>query len=86
MSGFLKFILLFFLIILGLRLLIRIFGPYLMRYFINRIQKKASQGFQDFQSDNNSFNEEESAIDYRPPNKRKSNKDVGEYIDFEEID
>ncbi len=61
--------------------------PYILQFFIRRMASKAEQKFH---AQNSNFNSKKkigkTSIDYIPPNKYKSNKDSGEYIDYEEID
>jgi hypothetical protein len=75
------------LVYLGFKTLGRILAPVLLKF----VAKKAEQRFGgNFQSRNapgqESFKEGETTIDKVPRSKKSSNKDVGEYIDFEEID
>jgi hypothetical protein len=74
-------------IIIGIwifRLIIKWAFPYILKFFVRRVTKKAQSGFEEqskgpFQRQN----------DTRPHSKKdfKENKEkVGEYIDFEEID
>lgn len=93
MVGLFKTLLIIFGIYFLLRFLLRYFGPSIMRYFIDRLTKRAQQQFHtpDTSSSHSSSSTTEkktgkTTIDYIPPNDRKSNKDQGEYIDFEEID
>lgn len=86
-AGFGKFLLIFLLIILAIRLIFKFFGPHIMRYIIRRISKKAEQQFSQRAPDSDSPNRaEKTTIDYNSPNSRESNNDTGEYIDYEEID
>lgn len=60
--------------------------PLLLKYFISRTQKKYF-GEQAFKNKQYSKKEEgKTTVDYVPDNQNKKNSDVGEYIDFEEID
>jgi len=87
LTGLLKTLLILFGIYLLLRILLRFFGPRMMQYFIRKITKKAEQRFKNMQSDFNSENKTgKTTIDFTPPNQPASDKDSGEYIDYEEID
>lgn len=87
-SEVIRVILIVLLIYFGFKLIIRWFGPILLRYVLRRVGKKFGQQFeQQFNSSGKSQQEGEVTIEKKPKNKRKSrNDDVGEYIDYEEID
>ncbi|MDP5045143.1 MAG: DUF4834 family protein [Leeuwenhoekiella sp.] len=83
----LQTILIILLIFFGLRILFRLAAPYLMRY----IAKKAGERFQNmaggFKNQNTQTKPEgEIVIEKMPNHDRTSNKKVGEYIDYEEIE
>lgn len=86
-TGILRTILIIILIYYGVKIITRIFAPLLLKY----AAKKASQHFggahgqfQKRQQDT-PRREGEVTID-KMPNRKTSNKDVGEYVDYEEID
>lgn len=89
-SGFLETVLIILLIFYALKFLFRWFGPSILRYILKKMGQKAMQKF----GGNTNFNAKrpkkkqktEVEIDRKPPNQHKSNKDAGEYIDYEEID
>ncbi|MBT0608915.1 DUF4834 family protein [Aequorivita echinoideorum] len=84
---FLKTILIILLVYFGLKFLIRLATPYLMKY----ISKKAGQQFEKAFG-NNPFQEQKSqkegniTIDKMPSVNKRSNQNVGEYVDFEEVE
>ena len=85
--GLLKTLLIIVLVYLGFKSLARIFAPFLLRF----VAKKAEQRFGgNFQSQNyketRKSQEGETVIDKVPQQPKSSNKDVGEYIDFEEVE
>ncbi len=86
MITFLKTILIILLVYFGLKFLIRLATPYLMRY----ISKKAGQQFEkffgDFQPGEPRQKEGKITIDKMPSKESPSGKKVGEYIDYEEVD
>lgn len=83
----LKVLLIVFLIYFGLKLIIRWFGPILLRWVLKKIGKKFEQRFSQFDPSAQGKNREgEVSIDKKPKKTRKSKNDVGEYIDYEEID
>lgn len=84
---FIQTLLIILLIFFGLRILFRLLSPYIMRY----LAKKVGQRFQNMaqgygQQRAPSEKEGETIIDQVPNREKRSNKNVGEYIDYEEID
>ena len=87
-TGFVKMILIILLIYYGIKILTRLFAPILLKY----VSKKAEQrfggqfgGFQGKSRQEAQKKEGEVSIDKMPKTK-SSNKDVGDYVDYEEID
>lgn len=74
----------------GLKILTRFFGPSIMRYTSKKMQERFGAQFQQQQqqqqANQNRPREGETVIDKMPPRHQSSNKNVGEYIDYEEID
>lgn len=88
-NGFLRTILIILLVYYGFKILMRIFGPYLLRYMSKKVQQRFGEQFQyqqQQQTPNNKQKEGETVIDKMPNTNKTSNKNVGEYIDYEEID
>ncbi len=86
---FLKIILIILLVYYGLKILANIFGPSLLRYVSKRTEKHFADKFRQYNDQKTSYEERsegEVSIDKQPESERKSNRKVGEYIDFEEID
>ncbi|OUR90719.1 DUF4834 domain-containing protein [Flavobacteriales bacterium 34_180_T64] len=86
--GFLRTILIILLIYYGVKILSRIFAPYLLRYMSKKMQERFGQQFnqQEQKTKGASHKEGETVIDKVPQSDTSSNKNVGEYIDYEEID
>ena len=84
-TGFLRTILIILLIWYGMKVLARIFTPLLMRYVAKKAGKQFGQQFNQHQQPKESKKEGEISID-KMPKQKTSNKDVGEYVDYEEID
>ncbi|SRX56029.1 DUF4834 family protein [Aequorivita sp. CIP111184] len=87
MMTFLKTILIILLVYFGLKFLIRLATPYLMRY----ISKKAGQQFEQFFGNNSNMNSQREkegsiTIDKNPAQNSQSSKKVGEYVEFEEVE
>ena len=85
-TGFLRTILIILLVWYGMRVLARIFTPLLMRYVAKKAEKQFGQQFNRHHQPKESKKKEgEISID-KMPKQKTSNKDVGEYVDYEEID
>ncbi len=84
LQGVLKIILIIILVYYGLKVLTRLFGPLLLKYVTKKAGEKFEQQFNQYQQPQQST-EGEVTIEKRTK-KNSSNKDVGEYIDYEEID
>lgn len=80
-----KTLLIIAIIYFAIRFLSRLFGPYLMKKAVQKMQQKAEQQFGNQQRET-TVKEGETVIDKKPTNTKQSNKDVGEYVDFEEIE
>jgi len=85
--GFVRTILIIVLVWYGIKILSRIFAPLLMRYVSKKAQEKFGQQFGQQQKPPQSREKEgEISIDKTPNANKASNKNVGEYVDYEEID
>ena len=87
MMTFLKTILIVLLVYFGLKFLIRLATPYLMRY----ISKKAGQQFEQFFGNNPDMNTQRKqegsiTIDKNPSSSSQTSKKLGEYVEYEEVD
>lgn len=86
-TGLLKTILIIILVYYTLKLLARIFAPFLFKYAAKKFEQKFGNGYNHTsQTSERNKKEGETVIDSIPDQQQKSNKNVGEYIDFEEID
>ncbi|SKB31219.1 protein of unknown function [Salegentibacter holothuriorum] len=85
-SDVLQTILIILLVYFGFKLLIKWFGPLILKYFLRKMGKRFEQQFRQQQEPASKNKEGKVSIDKKPKNGRKSNKNVGEYIDYEEID
>ena len=79
------FILLLILGYYALKWLARVLLPVLMQKAVRNFEKKAREQ-QGYSERNDHVKEGETIIDKQPFKQRESNKDVGEYVDFEEVD
>lgn len=84
-TGLLKTILIIMLVYYGLKILSRIFAPALLRYVTKKAEKQFGQQFNSYQRSEPQKKEGEIVID-KMPHSKSSNKTVGEYVDYEEID
>jgi hypothetical protein len=89
--GLLRTILIILLVYFGIKILSRIFAPFLLRFVAKKAEEKFGQQFGGFQN-NSSQNQKqkqkegETIIDKMPNQQKSSNSDVGEYVDYEEVD
>lgn len=82
--GLLRTILFILLFYYGFKFLMRLFAPFLIKKVAEKMQEKAQQQYGNQQQ--STVKEGETVIDKAPRNQRQSKDDVGEYVDFEEID
>lgn len=89
-TGLVKTILIILLVWYGVKILSRLFAPYLVKYVAKKAEQKFGQKFgqqqQRQQQNRTSQKEGEISIDKIPNQGKSSNKNVGEYVDFEEVD
>jgi hypothetical protein len=82
-TGIVRILLIILLVYYGVKIITRIFAPLLLKY----VAKKASERFGDFQKPQQQATKKEGEVTIdKMPNTKTSNKDVGEYVDYEEID
>jgi len=86
-TGIVRTLLIIILVYYGVKIITRIFAPLLLKYVV----KKASQNFGgtygEFQKQQYETKKKEGEVTIdKIPNIKTSNKDVGEYVDYEEID
>ena len=80
----LKTALIILLIYFGFKIFIRFFGPLILKYFMKKVGKKFEQQFGGFAR--NAERQNEVKLNKKPKSNARSDKKVGEYIDYEEID
>lgn len=81
--GLIKTLLIIGIIYYGFKFLARMFGPLLMKKAVDKMQQKANQNYNQQQD---TVKEGETVIDKKPNSARRVNENVGDYVDFEEID
>ena len=83
-TGVLNTILIIMLIYYGLKFV----GKYLLPIFLQKAMKNVEKKFNQQQTSQHQdiSKEGETTIDKKPISPKESNKDVGDYVDFEEVD
>ena len=85
-TGLLRTLLIILLIYYGIKIISRIFGPLLIKY----LSKKASERFGGqfhYQNKREEAPKKEGEVTIdKMPETKSSNKDIGDYVDYEEID
>lgn len=86
-TGIVRTLLIIILIYYGMKIITRIFAPLLLKYMAKKAAERFGGSYNEFQKkqQDTSKREGEVTID-KMPNTKTSNKDVGEYVDYEEID
>ncbi|WP_040249678.1 DUF4834 family protein [Psychroserpens mesophilus] len=84
--GFFRTILIILLVYYGIKILSRLLAPYFLRYMSKKMQEKFGGQFQQQQHQNTKHKEGETVIDKVPQQHKTSDKSVGEYVDYEEIE
>ena len=84
-QGFLRTILIIMLVYYGLKLIARYLFPVLFNKMMNNVEKKVRQQ-QGYQKPQDISKEGETTIERKPVQNKESNKNVGEYVDYEEVD
>ncbi|WP_299625131.1 DUF4834 family protein [uncultured Tenacibaculum sp.] len=83
--GLIKTLLIIGIIYYSFKFLARLFAPYLMKKAMSKMEEKMRN--QNRQATNkNDVKIGETIIDKKPNSTKQSDKSVGEYIDFEELD
>jgi hypothetical protein len=86
--GLLRTILIIALVYYGIKILSRIFAPFLLKYAAKKAEQCFGDQFGQFQKgqkQDSQKKEGEITID-KIPNTKTSNKDVGEYVDYEDVE
>jgi len=84
LKGLIIFLFWFFLISYILRVLGRYFFPILLKRYINKKQSQFNQQFN--QQDSTLEKEGKVSIKTKPKKSKSDTSDMGEYVDFEEVD
>jgi len=84
--NFMKTILIIITIYYVLKLIARFVFPLFLKKMMQKVEKKFKEQQHQNSSNETRAKEGETIIDKAPNTKEKSNKDVGEYVDFEDIE
>lgn len=87
--GLLRTILILLLIYFGVKIVARILMPFFVRFVAKKTEERFGQQFGNYHNTTNQrtkHKEGETVIDKVPNTDKSTNKDVGEYIDYEEIE
>jgi hypothetical protein len=82
--GLLRTILIILTFYYGFKLISRYVLPFFLKRYINKVQDRARQHHQNQQQSNVKVGE--TVIDKKPLNTNQSNNNVGEYVDYEEVE
>ena len=75
------------LIYFGIKILARLFAPFLVKYVAKKAEQRFGDQFGQFQGRQQEKPKKEGEVSIdKMPNTKTSNKDVGDYVDYEEID
>ncbi len=86
--GLLKTIFIILLVYYGFKVLARLFAPFLIKFAAKKAEQRFGGQFgQGAKNTNNPSQKKEGEVTIdKIPNTKASNKDVGDYVDYEEID
>ena len=82
--SFIKTIAIILLVYFGLRFLVKLAWPYIVRYITKKAGQKMENTFKGFQQQTQQYGQSQKEPTRDVP--KKSSKVVGEYVDYEEID
>lgn len=86
-TGIVRTLLIILLVYYGVKIITRIFAPLLLKYVAKKASERFGGQFGNFQNPQQQATKKEGEITIEKiPNSKTSNKDVGEYVDYEEID
>ena len=78
------------LIIVAIYYILKLIAKFVLPLFLKKMMQKVEKKFNEQQHQNSSnqthVNEGETVVDKAPNTKSKSNKDVGEYVDYEDVE
>lgn len=81
LTGFVKTLVIIFIILMTIRYITKVFMPYVLSFLVKKSEDHINRKFQEFNNQQNASN-----FNTEPKQEKNAKKKVGEYIDFEEID
>lgn len=86
-TGFVKMILIMLLIYFGVKILARLFAPFLVKYVAKKAEQRFGGQFGQFKGKQQEKTRKEGEVSIdKVPKSKTSNNNVGDYIDYEEVD
>lgn len=85
-TGLLRMILIILVVYYVIKIISRVFGPSLIKYAAKKASERFGGQFNTQQGRQEAPKKEGEVTIDKMPNTKTSNKDVGEYVDYEEID
>lgn len=85
MIGLLKTIAIFIIIYYALKFFSRYIAPFFIKKMVDNVEKKFKEQQQNYE-DTPKGNVGETVIDKKVPAKKESNNNVGDYVDYEDVD
>jgi Domain of unknown function (DUF4834) len=86
-TGLVKTLLIIILVYYGVKIITRIFAPLLLKYVVKKATQNFGGAYGEFHKQQQEPRKKEGEVTIdKIPNIKTSNKDVGEYVDYEEID
>ena len=86
MIAFIKTVLIVLLVYNGVKIILKLVAPYIMKYFSKKLAARFGANFSNTASTNNAQKKEGEVTIEKVPTKQKSSNTVGQYVDYEEID
>ncbi len=86
MDTFIKTLLTVLLVYYGLKIILKLAAPYIMKYFSKKLAARFGANFSNTASTNNAQKKEGEVTIEKVPTKQKTSNTVGQYVDYEEID
>lgn len=85
-TGILRTLLIILLVYYGVKIITRIFAPLLLKYVAKKVSQRFGTGYEFQRQQQTTAKKEGEVTIEKMPNIKSSNKNVGEYVDYEEID
>ena len=86
MIAFIKTVLIVLLVYNGVKIILKLVAPYIMKYFSKKLAARFGANFSNTASPNNTQKKEGEVTIDKVPIRQKPSNTVGQYVDYEEID